>query len=74
MGSQDQPNLLLMKTTNPNQARLRFIQNLAESELFQQYQKAFHTLTALPLTLEMQPDGMAIQEAVTRESSRPSCP
>jgi len=66
MGSQDQPNLLLMKTTNPNQARLRFIQNLAESELFQQYQKAFHTLTALPLTLEMQPDGMAVQEAVTR--------
>ena len=31
--------------------RERFIQNLAESELFQHYQKAFHTLTRLPLNL-----------------------
>lgn len=32
-------------------ARQRFIQNLAESQLFQHYQKAFHTLTSLPLNL-----------------------
>ncbi len=38
--------------TSTSAARQRFIQNLAESELFRHYQKAFHTLTSLPLNLE----------------------
>ena len=55
-----------MKTSNPNQARIRFIENLAQSDLFQQYQKAFHTLTALPLALEVQPEGLALDQIITR--------
>lgn len=46
-----------MNTTSavhtPSSAQQRFIQNLAESELFQHYQKAFHTLTRLPLNLTL---------------------
>lgn len=37
--------------TSQNLGRQRFIENLAASELFQHYQKAFHTLTSLPLNL-----------------------
>lgn len=41
-------------TTRSNAAgRKRFVQNLAESDLFQHYQRAFHTLTGLPLCLEV---------------------
>ena len=52
--------------THPNQARQRFIQNLAQSELFQQYQKAFHTLTDLSLALETQPEDHPVEQVVTR--------
>ncbi len=38
-----------------NAGRRRFVQNLAESDLFQHYQSAFHTLTGLPLNLEALP-------------------
>lgn len=37
----------------PTTSHQRFIANLAESELFQQYQRAFHTLTGLPLSLDV---------------------
>lgn len=37
--------------------RRRFVQNLAESELFQHYHHAFHTLTGLPLCLEPLSEG-----------------
>lgn len=40
-----------------NAGRRRFVQNLAESDLFQHYQTAFHTLTGLPLNLETVPEG-----------------
>ena len=43
----------LPETTRAQAAgRRRFVQNLAESELFQHYHHAFHTLTGLPLCLE----------------------
>ena len=53
-----------MNTTTPSlTGRQRFIQNLADSDLFQHYQRAFHTLTELPLCLEpveegREPDGV----------------
>lgn len=47
-------------------ARQRFIQNLAESELFQHYQKAFHTLTSLPLNLESVGEDVHIDHVATR--------
>lgn len=53
-------------TTAPQNARERFIQNLAESELFQHYQKAFNTLTSLPLNLETAPEDCHIAGVVTR--------
>lgn len=48
-----------MNTTNSshNNGRQRFIQNLADSDLFQHYQHAFHTLTELPLCLEAAEEG-----------------
>lgn len=51
--------------TTPS-ARQRFIQNLAESELFQHYQKAFHTLTSLPLNLESVGEDVHIDHVATR--------
>lgn len=52
IGSVNQHKQRAMNTTPSNTtARQRFIQNLAESDLFQHYQKAFHTLTRLPLNL-----------------------
>lgn len=59
-----------MHTTAPasnhtTSARQRFIQNLAESELFQHYQKAFHTLTTLPLNLESVPEDAHIDNITT---------
>ena len=53
-------------TTTHLNARQRFIQNLAESELFQHYQKAFNTLTSLPLNLEAAPEECHIDGVVTR--------
>ncbi len=46
--------------------RQRFILNLAESALFQHYQKAFHTLTSLPLSLEATKDNSPVESIVTR--------
>ena len=46
-------------------ARQRFILNLAESELFQHYQKAFHTLTSLPLNLAAVNDDEHIEHIET---------
>jgi AraC-like DNA-binding protein len=51
--------------TASNQARQRFVQNLEESPLFQQYQSAFHTLTGLPLCLEAVPEGDEFHEIKT---------
>lgn len=43
-----------MKTQDtPSSSHQRFIANLADSQLFQQYQGAFHTLTGLALSLEV---------------------
>ena len=53
-------------TTAPLNARQRFIQNLAESELFQHYQKAFNTLTSLPLCLETAPEDCHYEGVITR--------
>jgi AraC-like DNA-binding protein len=47
--------------------RQRFIQNLAESELFRHYQKAFHTLTSLPLNLEAASEDEHIEVVLTRK-------
>lgn len=53
-------------TASPKTARQRFIQNLADSELFQHYQKAFHTLTSLPLNLKSVGEGVHIDGINTR--------
>ena len=53
-------------TASHTTARQRFIQNLAESELFQHYQKAFHTLTSLPLNLESVGEDVHIDHVTTR--------
>ena len=46
--------------------RKRFVENLAESPLFQHYQQAFHTLTGLPLCLEAVADKKSSEEVVTQ--------
>jgi AraC-like DNA-binding protein len=48
--------------------RQRFIETLSESELFLQYQRAFHTLTGLPLTLRAQADMEFVENILTRKS------
>ncbi len=53
-------------STSNTTARQRFIQNLAESELFQHYQKAFHTLTRLPLNLQAVKEDEQIDQLVSR--------
>jgi AraC-like DNA-binding protein len=45
----------------------RFIETLAESDLFRGYQTAFHTLTGLPLNLRVQEDEEFVEEVVTRK-------
>lgn len=55
-----------MNTTTALSARQRFIQNLADSELFQHYQKAFHTLTSLPLSLAPVDEESHYENIVTR--------
>lgn len=47
--------------------RQRFIENLAESPLFQHYQAAFHILTGLPLSLRAQGDEEFVEDTVTRK-------
>lgn len=51
--------------TSQNLGRQRFIENLSASELFQHYQKAFHTLTSLPLNLRAVTDGETIDQVTT---------
>ncbi len=48
-------------------AHERFVQNLAESELFQQYHRAFHTLTGLPLNLDAVFPGESLKDVSTRK-------
>jgi len=48
-----------------NAGRRRFVQNLAESELFQHYHRAFHTLTGLPLNLDTVLEGEECNEIKT---------
>ncbi len=57
---------VMSTTASHPTARQRFIQNLAESELFQRYQKAFHTLTKLPLNLESIGENVHIDSITTR--------
>jgi AraC-like DNA-binding protein len=54
--------------TSQANGRQRFIETLSESDLFQQYQRAFHTLTELPLTLRAQEDMEHIETLVTTKS------
>ena len=55
-------------TTNTHTSpRQKFILNLSESALFQHYQKAFHTLTSLPLSLEATKDDSPIEGIITRK-------
>lgn len=52
--------------TSPSQARQRFIENLADSDLFRHYQTAFHTLTGLPLCLRALEDEEHVENVLTR--------
>lgn len=65
MKIQDQPTSQAA-TQCQNAGRRRFVQNLAESELFQHYHRAFHTLTGLPLNLEAVLEGQECNEIKTR--------
>ena len=68
MAASHKPNQRAMNTTTSStSARQRFILNLAESELFQHYQKAFHTLTSLPLNLEAVNDEDHLDSIVTQK-------
>ena len=61
-----QPNTRMSTTTqNHQQGRRKFVENLANSDLFQQYQKAFHTLTGLPLSLEAVDEGEEMDSVIT---------
>lgn len=51
--------------TSKNVGQQRFIETLAESDLFKQYQHAFHTLTGLPLSLRAQGDEEFVENTVT---------
>lgn len=61
------PRPMQTQTSQAN-GRQRFIETLSESDLFQQYQRAFHTLTDLPLTLRAQGDMEHIETLVTNKS------
>lgn len=54
-----------MNNTHSN-GHQRFIENLAGSDLFQHYQKAFQTLTSLPLSLQAE---TAMTEVTTRQGA-----
>ena len=57
-----------MNTSKDNHtAHERFVQNLADSELFQHYHRAFHTLTGLPLNLEAVIEGNSLKDVSTRK-------
>lgn len=58
----------MQTTTSQANGRQRFIETLAESDLFIQYQRAFHTLTGLPLTLRAQGDMEVVETTVTRKT------
>jgi len=58
----------MQTTTSQANGRQRFIETLAESDLFQQYQRAFHTLTGLPLTLRAQMDLEFIEKVTTTKA------
>jgi len=60
------PHLNQISAKGTNRSRCRFVQNLAESDLFQQYQRAFHTLTGLPLSLEPAQDNSEVSAVVSR--------
>lgn len=53
--------------TSKHNGQHRFIETLAESDLFQGYQHAFHTLTGLPLSLRAQEDEEFVEEIVTKK-------
>ncbi|HEY1084481.1 MAG TPA: AraC family transcriptional regulator [Prosthecobacter sp.] len=53
--------------SSQNSGRERFVETLSESDLFQQFQRAFHTLTGLPLTLRAQGDQEHIETPVTQK-------
>lgn len=52
--------------SSKNAGQQRFIETLAESDLFKTYQQAFHTLTGLPLSLRAQGDEEFVETTVTR--------
>lgn len=62
------PTNTMQTTTSQANGRQRFIETLSESDLFQQYQRAFHTLTGLPLTLRAQGDMEFVESLVTHKS------
>jgi AraC-like DNA-binding protein len=57
----------MQTTSSKHNGQQRFIETLAESDLFQQYQHAFHTLTGLPLSLRAQEDEEFVEEVITRK-------
>jgi AraC-like DNA-binding protein len=50
-----------------NSSQQRFIETLAESDLFKQYEHAFHTLAGLPLSLRAQGDKEFVEHTVSRK-------
>ena len=65
MNTQDQLNNATLQQRAQTAGRRRFVQNLAESDLFQHYQTAFHTLTGLPLNLEALPENRDLASVET---------
>jgi AraC-like DNA-binding protein len=57
----------MQTTLSKHNGQQRFIETLAESDLFRGYQSAFHTLTGLPLSLRAQEDEEFVEEVVTRK-------
>ncbi|MCA1963480.1 MAG: hypothetical protein LDL31_06000, partial [Prosthecobacter sp.] len=58
----------MQTTISKHNGQQRFIETLAESDLFRGYQTAFHTLTGLPLSLRAQEDEEFVEEVQTRRS------
>ncbi|SKA81082.1 AraC-type DNA-binding protein [Prosthecobacter debontii] len=54
--------------TSQANGRQRFIETLAESDLFQRYQHAYHTLTGLSLTLRAQRDMEFVEKVETHKT------
>lgn len=53
--------------SSKNAGQQRFIETLAESDLFKPYQQAFHTLTGLALSLRVQGDEEFVENTVTTQ-------